>query len=750
MELFGKAKVAGKLIAAAGLTIGALLLVAALLLSRQTGGAAAKLSDKYGDALGQSLAESVAGDLNQVQNSVDTMATAIATMHEHGLRDRALVLDVTKRNLDASPLVLGSWFFAAPDAWDGRDAEMKGLKDQGANSNGRLEPYWAKTPDGVVLEPPEDDQIFTSDFYGLAAKTGKSAITEPYPYPVNGKTVLMTSITAPVYSGGVLIGVAGMDIALDTISDELGKVRPFGDGRVMLLSGDGKWVAHPDAAHRMKAYDDAKAEQVLAALKEGKPLSLSGVKIDSVSTDRRLVPIELPKSNASWGVLVDAPTATVAAPARNLVVAMSVGGLVVIAAVLLSLWAAAQKIVGGPLGRLTGAVASLSAGRYDQSVTGVEGKDEVGQIARALEQFREKLSEGERMRGEQELLRAEAEAARGRAAEEQRLAAERQAVVVSSLEGALSRLSGGDLTARVHEAFPPEYEQLKRDFNGAMGRLEEAMTTVVGNTSTITAGAGEIAQAADDLSRRTEQQAASLEETAAALDQITATVRRTAQGAEHASAVVAQARTDAERSGQVVANAVAAMGEIETSSSQISQIIGVIDEIAFQTNLLALNAGVEAARAGDAGKGFAVVASEVRALAQRSAEAAREIKDLIGASAGQVGRGVGLVGETGEALQRIVSQITEITAVVGEIAASSKEQASGLAQVNTAVNQMDQVTQQNAAMVEQSTAASHALAREATELAELMGQFRVSSAPANGARGQQARLAAAMGARRAG
>ncbi|HQN52606.1 MAG TPA: methyl-accepting chemotaxis protein, partial [Phenylobacterium sp.] len=378
-------------------------------------------------------------------------------------------------------------------------------------------------------------------------------------------------------------------------------------------------------------------------------------------------------------------------------VAMSVGGLVVIAAVLLSLWAAAQKIVGGPLGRLTGAVASLSAGRYDQSVTGVEGKDEVGQIARALEQFREKLSEGERMRGEQELLRAEAEAARTRAAEEQRLAAERQAVVVSSLEGALSRLSGGDLTARVHEAFPPEYEQLKRDFNGAMSRLEDAMTTVVGNTSTITAGAGEIAQAADDLSRRTEQQAASLEETAAALDQITATVRRTAQGAEHASAVVAQARIDAERSGQVVANAVAAMGEIETSSSQISQIIGVIDEIAFQTNLLALNAGVEAARAGDAGKGFAVVASEVRALAQRSAEAAREIKDLIGASAGQVDRGVGLVGETGEALQRIVSQITEITAVVGEIAASSKEQASGLAQVNTAVNQMDQVTQQNAA-----------------------------------------------------
>ena len=238
-------------------------------------------------------------------------------------------------------------------------------------------------------------------------------------------------------------------------------------------------------------------------------------------------------------------------------------------------------------------------------------------------------------------------------------------------------------------------------------------------------GSDEIADASDSLARRTEQQAASLEETAAALEEITATVRRTAEGASHARSVVAGAKTDAETGGEVVGRAIVAMNAIATSSRAITQIIGVIDEIAFQTNLLALNAGVEAARAGDAGRGFAVVAQEVRALAQRSAEAAKEIKGLISASTRQVGEGVDLVGQTGEALGRIVGQVAEINTVVTDIAASAQEQASGLQQINVAIAQMDQVTQQNAAMVEESTAASHALAREAGDLDRLMGRFQV-------------------------
>ncbi|AQR62558.1 chemotaxis protein [Brevundimonas sp. LM2] len=326
---------------------------------------------------------------------------------------------------------------------------------------------------------------------------------------------------------------------------------------------------------------------------------------------------------------------------------------------------------------------------------------------------------------------------REKRAETDAAAAREQAEVVNETAAGLSALAAGDLAHRITRTFPGDYARLQVDFNAAMDKLEEAMAVIGTNASAMQSGAGEISQAADDLSRRTEQQAATLEETAAALDEITATVKRTAEGAERAGSVVVGAKAAAEQSGVVVGRAVAAMGEIERSSDQISQIIGVIDEIAFQTNLLALNAGVEAARAGDAGRGFAVVASEVRALAQRSAEAAKEIKGLIAASSGHVKDGVGLVGETGQALTAIVERVSEINGLMAEITASAHEQATALSQVNTAVNQMDQTTQQNAAMVEQSTAASHNLSQEAEELAVLVGKFHVSEdgrAPARSAK----------------
>ncbi len=326
------------------------------------------------------------------------------------------------------------------------------------------------------------------------------------------------------------------------------------------------------------------------------------------------------------------------------------------------------------------------------------------------------------------------EAEKARVAAEAEVLSKERGVVVASVGEGMTHLAAGDLTFRMSDAIPDEYRKLRDDFNGAMEQLEETMTVVSNNTHGISAGADEIAQASDDLSKRTEQQAASLEETAAALDEITATVKKTASGAKQASEVVTAAKGEAEHSGAVVAEAVQAMGQIETSSQQISQIIGVIDEIAFQTNLLALNAGVEAARAGDAGRGFAVVAQEVRALAQRSAEAAKEIKALISASSQQVGQGVSLVGETGKALQSIVAKVAEIDALVSEIAASAQEQATGLNEVNTTVNQMDQVVQQNAAMVEQSTAATHSLKGETEELARLIARFKVSSSQSGASR----------------
>lgn len=303
--------------------------------------------------------------------------------------------------------------------------------------------------------------------------------------------------------------------------------------------------------------------------------------------------------------------------------------------------------------------------------------------------------------------------------------AEDDRVVIECLAEGLSALANGDLSHRITVDFVPKAAALKENYNKAADKLREMLGGVTMAIKGVVSGSNEISQASDDLSRRTEQQAASLEQTAAALEQISATVQKTAESAHQVATVTSHARSEAEKSGNVVESAVSAMAHIAGSSNQISQIIGVIDEIAFQTNLLALNAGVEAARAGEAGKGFAVVAQEVRELAQRSATAAKDIKTLISTSSQQVDQGVKLVGQTGSALRDILKQITEISDLVAEIASSTREQSTGLREINTSVNQMDQMTQQNAAMVEETTAASGSLAEEANTLYRLVSQFKL-------------------------
>jgi methyl-accepting chemotaxis protein len=326
-----------------------------------------------------------------------------------------------------------------------------------------------------------------------------------------------------------------------------------------------------------------------------------------------------------------------------------------------------------------------------------------------------------------EAARAENDRQTASAAERDRDAAREQAEVVAQTAAGLSALADGMLGYRIPGRFPEAYAKLQNDFNSAMTSLQQAMGEIGGNVSGIADEAGQISAAADNLSRRTEHQAATLEETAAALDEVAAAVKLAAAGADQASTAMSRAEAEAEASRPVVTDAISAMDEIESSSEQISQIIGMIDEIAFQTNLLALNAGVEAARAGDAGRGFAVVASEVRALAQRSADAARDIKALISTSRDQVRNGVVLVGRTGSALTAISARVSEIGGFVGQIAASTREQATALTEINNAVADMDHATQQNAAMVEQSTAACEALTRDAARLAALVGRFRVEN-----------------------
>ena len=381
-----------------------------------------------------------------------------------------------------------------------------------------------------------------------------------------------------------------------------------------------------------------------------------------------------------------------------------------------------QRVI-RPMASLRDDMGRLAGGQNQITVSGTGKTDEIGAMARAVEVFRQNALERIAMEARVEQEKRDAEQRR----KESELAAQAAAetLVVESFGEGMQRLAAGDMTYRLNRDLPVAYRKLQSDFNDAMQKVQTALRSVVTTTHTIHGGSSEVSQAANNLSQRTEQQAANLEQTAAALDEITATVRRMAEGAVNAGQIVENARADALSSGDIVSNAVAAMGSIEKSANEISQIIGVIDEIAFQTNLLALNAGVEAARAGDAGRGFAVVASEVRALAQRSADAAKQIKGLISTSTREVAQGVQLVDSTGVALDRIVKQVSEINEVVQQFVSSTQEQATALAQVNTAVNQMDQMTQQNAALVEQSAAAAESLKGQAARLSELVSLFRL-------------------------
>ena len=415
------------------------------------------------------------------------------------------------------------------------------------------------------------------------------------------------------------------------------------------------------------------------------------------------------QATASWSLMTTALMVAIVAV---------IGG---IAAILGFRW------IARPIANITLSMNELAAGNTEHQIPHRDRKDEIGDMAAAVAIFRENAVERERLEQEAE--------ANGRLSEQERLVREEQKAkeaaevqfAVDDIARGLNHLADGDVTYRLGTPFAGELDKVRLNFNESISKLQTVLRSVGDNARMIDAGASEIRAATEDLSKRTEQQAASVEETAAALEQVTTAVKDSANQASKAGDLVTRTHNGAERSGEIVRKAVQAMQEIEKSSSEIGNIIGVIDDIAFQTNLLALNAGVEAARAGDAGKGFAVVAQEVRELAQRSATAAREIKDLITKSGIQVRDGVALVGETGAALEAIVSEVQEINRNVSAIVSSTREQSTGLSEINAAVNQMDQGTQQNASMVEETTAATYSLVSQAAELTGLLAQFKLDA-----------------------
>jgi methyl-accepting chemotaxis protein len=382
-----------------------------------------------------------------------------------------------------------------------------------------------------------------------------------------------------------------------------------------------------------------------------------------------------------------------------------------------------------PLRALTGGMRELAAGNFDVVLPGVGRKDEIGGIAGAVDEFKMRLAEKMRMEAERE-----AEVARREQAERDeraRLEAEQARIVaevVAELGQGLENLAKGNLTYRVSKEFTAEYKKIQSDFNGAIEQLQDTVQRIASSSMEIQNAAAEIATATTDLSQRTEEQAASLEETSASMEEIAATVKQNAENAQRANELTRETREVAGRGEAVVAEAVTAMAGIEESSRKISDIISVIDEIARQTNLLALNAAVEAARAGEAGRGFAVVASEVRSLAQRSSQAAKDIKDLIVNSSGQVEHGVQLVNRAGDSLKDILQSIRSVADIVADIANASSEQAAGIDQINRALAQMDEVTQQNSALVEENAATAKTLEDQSSALDGRVAVFQLDTA----------------------
>ncbi|MGV3573860.1 MAG: methyl-accepting chemotaxis protein [Devosia sp.] len=772
---FSDLSIRAKLVTGAGVLFAvsmAGLIAGGIALMYQTAGTEAQ---ERARALVASYSQMASGQLGGIVNMTQGVGAAIEGAIGGEVIDRDQLGRIMTQAIEARPTLMGMTLAFEPNQPDGRDAEFVGHAY--SDATGRFVPYFARPNGELIVEQLDmSPEAGTGDWYDLPIKENRNTLVPPYSYTVGGKTVLMTTVSVVIRKGEQPVGILTSDLTLDTIAGVIGQLKPFGVGTVQIISNNGLWIVNPDPTLAGTAVEAgvAAALQDTARMEQGMAyVDAEGVQQFAVTTQ-----MQFPGVPETWTMIMQVPLGTIYAGVDN-TRNLAIGAAAILALVALGLVWFGAGFISGPISKMTAIMRELAQGKYDLDVPYQQGKDEIGNMARAVEVFRENGLKISQM--------TEAEAARIVADEQQRRAmmTDLQAAFGEVVDAAIA----GDFTKRVHAEFPDaELNSLARsvnslvetvdsgvsetgivlgalaqtdltvrmqgNFSGAFAKLKndanavaETLSDVVGQlkhtSRSIKTATGEILSGANDLSERTTKQAATIEETSAAMEQLAHTVLQNADRARDANADAQLVSRTAEEGGEVMSRATKAMEQISTSSGKISNIIGLIDDIAFQTNLLALNASVEAARAGDAGKGFAVVAVEVRRLAQSAAQASSDVKALIEASSGEVGAGTRLVAEAAAKLAAMLEAARSNSTLMEGMARDSREQAAAIEEVTVAVRQMDEMTQHNAALVEETNAAIEQTEAQASELDRIVAVFRTDdrSAPVQSAAARASRPA---------
>ena len=695
-----------------------------------------------------SVANQVAVKLSVATSAGATLAASIAGYETDGAKTRSDVIALLKQVAPQYDFVFGSWMMELPDP-----AAPKILTGtEGTNADGVFAAYWTKNDAGAMefstwsIKPD-------SEYYVAPVATKQALITSPY---LSNDKQLLTSVAVPVSVGNQIVGVTGVDIKLSDLTSVLSELRPFDGGQVMLIASNGDWLANPDATKLITPYADQGADQVTQALADGTMRVIRDMPDGSV---RLIYPFTAPGMNKTWAAVLDIPASVFQNPVWEQMQVAIIGGLIILIVSLSVILVVSRTIVGKPIARLSKTMDALSKGNLAVEVGDTKRRDEMGTMARTVEVFRENaikvqdMSQAEAVRivadeNARRKMMSELQNAFGNVVDaaiagdfSKRVNTEFPDTELNALAGSvnalvetvdrglaetgdvLASLAETNLTQRVNGTYQGAFAKLKDDTNAVAEKLTDIVGQLRRTSRGVRSATGEILAGANDLSERTTKQAATIEETSATMEQLAATVLTNSRKAEEASIKSQSVSRTAEEGGSVMRQATGAMEKITSSSAKISNIIGLIDDIAFQTNLLALNASVEAARAGDAGKGFAVVAVEVRRLAQSAAKASSDVKVLIEQSANEVTGGSKLVADAAAKLEAILAGIRENSLVMEGIARDSKEQASSIEEVNVAVRQMDEMTQHNAALVEETNAAIEQTEGQASELDRIVDIF---------------------------